>query len=136
MELGNQVGIPTVILAKGSQGLYFLTSKSGCSLDVCPRLCQCVLFNSRQQFQVKSAAAHCKPALPMARGFLLGFGSWLSGPRGIYIDNLLPWDRVYWWVEFPLCNCHFSVNHGWVMKHHPMKTQICLPFYLVLCEQF
>lgn len=128
MELGNQVGIPSIILAKGSLDLCFLNSKSGHSLDTSQAV-------SGYFLQLKAAVpgAICSSPLqactPMAWAFLLGFGSWLSGPPDIYIVSFLPVGQSILVSQISLCICWFSLSHGWVMKHTLLGPDLFAIFF-------
>lgn len=131
MELGNQVGIPTVIFARGSQSLYFLTSISELFLGHVSQAVSGYFVQLKAAVQVQSAAAHCKPVLPMAWSFLPGFGSWLSGPCDIYIyiDNCFVSGTEYTGGSNLPMHLLFSVNHGWVMKHTLLGLDLFAIFF-------
>lgn len=101
-----------------------------------PRLCQGILFNSRQQFQVKSATI----CTPHGMGF----------PSGLWLLAFWAVSRIHWQFFLPLgqsilvgqispCICWFSVNHGWVMKQSLLGPDLFVislsPLWAVLILQ-
>lgn len=91
MQSANGIGQP------GGDSLYYSCQRQPRSLFLeqqiravpwtRPRLCQGVLFNSRQQFQVQSAAAHCKPVLPRHGVSLSALALGFRGHLTIYFDS-------------------------------------------------
>lgn len=77
MELGNQVGIPTVILAKGSQGLYFLTSKSEMFLGRVSQAVSVCFVQLKAAVSGEICSSPLQACTPHGTGFPSGL--WLLG---------------------------------------------------------
>lgn len=72
-------------------------------------------------------STHCKPVLPMARSFLPGFGSWLSRPREINIDNFLAVEQSILVGQISLCICFFS--ESWQGEEaYPVRSRFVCNF--------
>lgn len=103
MELDNQVEVPAILLAKGIQGLYFLTRKSEILTGQMSQAAS-VYFEVQLKAVVPGEITQ-QPAAslysPWHSAAFHALGPGFLGSDDIYIDNFFTsGTRVYWWVKF------------------------------------